>query len=207
MADRAGRGHGCCTRHPERRVRWDALPARRRGDADRAQSDHRRHLARREHQPRARADPARLEHGRLHHRGSAVHQRHEGERQGRALARARGWRRDPDRSHRLPLRMEGLTLPRVAMRAGLLHARAGASAPRCVRRRKIMGLHSHTFWTRSSIATAALTLLLLGAGCATSPKPQPEPSPDLAVYKVGAPDALVVTILPDPIVTETAVVR
>ena len=70
-----------------------------------------------------------------------------------------------------------------------------------------MGLHSHTFATRTAIASAALSLALLGVGCASTPKPEPEPPAVLAVYKVGAPDTLVVTILPDPIVTETVVVR
>ncbi|HXK26093.1 MAG TPA: polysaccharide biosynthesis/export family protein [Myxococcota bacterium] len=70
-----------------------------------------------------------------------------------------------------------------------------------------MGLHSHTFAARTAIAIPALVGLLLGVGCASTPRPEPEPSPELAVYKVGAPDTLVVTILPDPIVTETVVVR
>jgi len=58
---------------------------------------------------------------------------------------------------------------------------------------------------RTAIATTALTWLLLAAGCASTPRP--EPLAELGVYHVGAPDQLVVTILPDPIVTETVVVR
>jgi len=68
-----------------------------------------------------------------------------------------------------------------------------------------MGLHSHTLSNRTTIATAALLLVWLGAGCASTPKP--EPAANLGIYHVGAPDVLAVTILPDPIVTETAVVR
>ena len=42
----------------QRGIRGDALSAHRRGDAHRPQPDHRRDAARREHQPRARPDPA-----------------------------------------------------------------------------------------------------------------------------------------------------
>ena len=80
------------------------LPARGRRDADRPQSDHRHHAARRGHQPRARADPARRGHGRLHDRGSPVDQRHQGERQGDPLARAVSRGRDPDRPHPVRVR-------------------------------------------------------------------------------------------------------
>ena len=70
-----------------------------------------------------------------------------------------------------------------------------------------MGLRSHTGLTdRASVRAAALTLALLGAACAST-TPMPEPTAKFGAYHVGAPDQLVVTILPDPIVQETVVVR
>jgi len=70
-----------------------------------------------------------------------------------------------------------------------------------------MGLGAHTPAFRgASRALIVLALALVASACATPP-PKPEPSADLGHYTVGAPDQLVVTILPDPIVTETVIVR
>jgi polysaccharide export outer membrane protein len=66
-----------------------------------------------------------------------------------------------------------------------------------------MGLRAHVLGFR---ALTVLAIACLATAC-TSPIPRPEPAADLGSYKVGAPDQLVVTILPDPIVTETVVVR
>ena len=69
-----------------------------------------------------------------------------------------------------------------------------------------MGLRSHTgSIDRIAARAAALALALLGTACTTTPAP--EPVAELGAYHVGAPDTLVVTILPDPIVAETVVVR
>ncbi|MGH0029058.1 MAG: polysaccharide biosynthesis/export family protein [Myxococcota bacterium] len=54
---------------------------------------------------------------------------------------------------------------------------------------------------------AALALLaLFGVACA-SPTPAPQPPYVYEDYRVGAPDGLVVTVLPEPAITQTAVVR
>lgn len=56
--------------------------------------------------------------------------------------------------------------------------------------------------------TAALWLLLsvFAMACA-SPPPAPEPPVAFEDYRVGAPDALTVTVLPDPVIQENVVVR
>jgi polysaccharide export outer membrane protein len=70
-----------------------------------------------------------------------------------------------------------------------------------------MGLGAHTRRLRgASRALGVLAIAWLASACA-SPPPRPEPAADLGTYHVGAPDQLVVTILPDPIVTETVIVR
>jgi polysaccharide export outer membrane protein len=66
-----------------------------------------------------------------------------------------------------------------------------------------MGLRAHVLRFR---ALTVLAIACLASAC-TSPIPRPEPAAELGSYKVGAPDQLIVTILPDPIVTETVVVR
>jgi polysaccharide export outer membrane protein len=68
-----------------------------------------------------------------------------------------------------------------------------------------MGLHSHT---RSRIAIrwiAASALALVGLGC--SAKLAPNPQAEMLPYRVGAPDQLSVSILPEPLVQESVVVR
>jgi polysaccharide export outer membrane protein len=67
-----------------------------------------------------------------------------------------------------------------------------------------MGLRSHTRVARF-VRGAALGLAWLGLGCATTPAP--EPVVELEPYRVGAPDRLVVTILPEPLVREDVIVR
>ncbi len=55
---------------------------------------------------------------------------------------------------------------------------------------------------------ALLVLAALIASACTVPKPMPPPArPDEATYKVGPPDILLVTILPDPILDREVVVR
>lgn len=69
-----------------------------------------------------------------------------------------------------------------------------------------MGLRSHTRIVRASRAGhAALALLLLCAACTHTPAPNPDTQ--VNAYRVGAPDQLAVTILPDPVVQETVTVR
>jgi polysaccharide biosynthesis/export protein len=53
--------------------------------------------------------------------------------------------------------------------------------------------------------TGALLAALLAAGCMHSPNPAPDVK--YLDYRVGPPDRLVITILPDPAVVETVVVR
>jgi polysaccharide export outer membrane protein len=68
-----------------------------------------------------------------------------------------------------------------------------------------MGLHSHT---RSRIAIRTLVasaLALLGLACSTTPTPNPPA--ESPPYRVGAPDQLSVSILPEPLVQELVVVR
>jgi polysaccharide export outer membrane protein len=60
-----------------------------------------------------------------------------------------------------------------------------------------MGLRSHTRWLLAGV--------LLAAACTHSPAPNPEGHVD--AYRIGAPDQLAVTILPDPLVQETVTVR
>ena len=54
--------------------------------------------------------------------------------------------------------------------------------------------------------TAGLCLALLGLGCVT-PDPKPAPGVNFPEYRVGAPDTLVVNILPEPIISEQLIVR
>ena len=69
-----------------------------------------------------------------------------------------------------------------------------------------MGLRSYTHLEpRFTVRAGALALALGCLACASAPAPAPQA--DLGAYRVGAPDQLAVTILPDPIVQETAVVR
>jgi polysaccharide export outer membrane protein len=49
-------------------------------------------------------------------------------------------------------------------------------------------------------------LAVAAAGCSTTPAPPPTAG-SLAVYRVGAPDSLTVTILPDPVIQNQVVVR
>jgi polysaccharide export outer membrane protein len=69
--------------------------------------------------------------------------------------------------------------------------------------------HRHEHRVRAADAGAALALLLIGlfllAGCA-SPKGPPAASAPQP-YTTGPPDQLVITILPDPIIERTVVVR
>jgi polysaccharide export outer membrane protein len=69
-----------------------------------------------------------------------------------------------------------------------------------------MGLRAHTLRARGG--SRALIVLAIGAlaSACTSPIPKPEPAADLGSYEVGAPDGLIVTILPDPVVTEEVTV-
>jgi len=57
------------------------------------------------------------------------------------------------------------------------------------------------------LAIALLGLLAVAvAGCSTTPAPPPKAG-SYAAYRVGAPDALTVTILPDPVIQNGVVVR
>lgn len=58
-------------------------------------------------------------------------------------------------------------------------------------------------WGRS----AALLLAASFAVACANPPPAPEPPVVFEDYRVGAPDQLVVTVLPDPVITEAPVVR
>jgi polysaccharide export outer membrane protein len=58
----------------------------------------------------------------------------------------------------------------------------------------------------SRISAFSALLAAAAVGCA-SPPPAPAPGPVYPDYRVGAPDALVVTILPDPTIHEEVVVR
>jgi polysaccharide export outer membrane protein len=61
--------------------------------------------------------------------------------------------------------------------------------------------------TIARLGIALLVLLALTAlGCRTTPAPPPM-SGSYAAYRVGAPDALTVTILPDPMIQNAVVVR
>jgi polysaccharide export outer membrane protein len=70
-----------------------------------------------------------------------------------------------------------------------------------------MGLRAHVSGARGAHRGLVVLAIALLASACTTPRPHPEPAADLGAYKVGAPDQLIVTILPDPIVTETVVVR
>jgi polysaccharide export outer membrane protein len=63
---------------------------------------------------------------------------------------------------------------------------------------------------RHSIARLAVVLLGVlavgAAGCRTTPAPPPKGG-SYAAYRVGAPDALTVTILPDPVIRNQVIVR
>ena len=63
-----------------------------------------------------------------------------------------------------------------------------------------MGLRSHT-------RRGALAFALLAVACSHSPRPNPNPEGQTDPYRIGAPDQLAVTILPDPLVQETVTVR
>lgn len=71
-----------------------------------------------------------------------------------------------------------------------------------------MGFRSHTRLTHGTLlrsAASAFALALLCLAC-TSP-PRPPPAAEFPAYHVGAPDELSVTVLPDPVVQQKAVVR
>jgi polysaccharide export outer membrane protein len=67
-----------------------------------------------------------------------------------------------------------------------------------------MGLQAPTRLSRL-VLSSAVALALAGAGCAYTLTPAP--SAELQPYRVGAPDELVVTILPEPVVLEKPIVR
>jgi polysaccharide export outer membrane protein len=69
------------------------------------------------------------------------------------------------------------------------------------------GLWNSAFGHRSRGASVVALgfVLSVALGCAT-PAPPPKPGP-FAPYRVGAPDQLLVTILPDPVIERTVVVR
>lgn len=58
---------------------------------------------------------------------------------------------------------------------------------------------------RRAGAIASLAALAAALGCVT-PQPPP-PAKDPAIYRVGAPDELLVTVLPEPVLTESVLVR
>ncbi len=60
--------------------------------------------------------------------------------------------------------------------------------------------------TRCLAPLQAAALLCLAVGCA-SPPPTPAPPVAYEPYRVGAPDTLVVKVLPDPMISEQVVVR
>jgi polysaccharide export outer membrane protein len=68
-----------------------------------------------------------------------------------------------------------------------------------------MGLRSHTKISRGHRVTGAVALLLVAISCTTTPAPNPDVQ--VNAYRVGAPDALAVTVLPDPVVQEAVTVR
>jgi polysaccharide export outer membrane protein len=69
-----------------------------------------------------------------------------------------------------------------------------------------MGFRSHTLFLRGPLArAAALGIAALCLACATTPAPAPVAR--LPEYLVGAPDELLVTVLPDPVVQQRVVVR
>lgn len=69
----------------------------------------------------------------------------------------------------------------------------------------ISNRHDRVVARRASLTTFGLLLAVFASGCATTPAPEPPISyPD---YLVGAPDKLMVTVLPEPTVQEAVVVR
>ena len=56
------------------------------------------------------------------------------------------------------------------------------------------------------LALAGLVLIVAAAGCATPPEAPPA-STGYETYRVGAPDTLLITVLPDPTIERQAVVR
>lgn len=66
------------------------------------------------------------------------------------------------------------------------------------RRERNLGMRRRAAWLA--------LVLVLGVACA-SPPPTPEPPVAFEEYRVGAPDQLIVTVLPDPIIQENVVVR
>jgi polysaccharide export outer membrane protein len=68
-----------------------------------------------------------------------------------------------------------------------------------------MGLRSHTDSRIAIRSACAVVLATLALGCTATPSPNPaaEPPP----FRIGAPDELSVSILPEPLVQEQVVVR
>lgn len=68
-----------------------------------------------------------------------------------------------------------------------------------------MGLRSHTDSRIAIRSACAVVLATLALGCTATPNPNPaaEPPP----FRIGAPDELSVSILPEPLVQEQVVVR
>jgi polysaccharide export outer membrane protein len=58
-----------------------------------------------------------------------------------------------------------------------------------------------------SRAAALLGAALAAAGCATTHAVNPPPAPEMLPYRVGPPDNLMITILPDPPIERSATVR
>ena len=59
-----------------------------------------------------------------------------------------------------------------------------------------------------SLLVLLAAVVFAGAvGCSTTPQPPPSAPAHSSVYKVGAPDVLTVTILPEPITTTSVMVR
>ena len=57
------------------------------------------------------------------------------------------------------------------------------------------------------MAASALALALAAAGCSTPTAVNPPPAPEMLPYRVGPPDRLEITILPDPAIQRFATVR
>lgn len=65
---------------------------------------------------------------------------------------------------------------------------------------------THNGWRPVGVVLLALVLGWVSLACSTTPLPPPV-RPDQQTYVVGPPDQLFVTILPDPVIERTAVVR
>jgi len=61
--------------------------------------------------------------------------------------------------------------------------------------------------TRSASARALAALAFATVSCATTPTVNPPPAPEMLPYRVGPPDHLRITILPDPAIERSATVR